>query len=296
MLSWPCQYWYLTSDLWPLTSDLWPDLCRVSVSISDQPYLVGIRAGSVLRAEEKQEVSCSALLQSYSQHLAFLWRVNGLQVNKLRETLGSLSHFCLTKVRQTDYKYWNMLLQVWEDLSPQVVSDQVVSSFSYSPALSDQSLECCVVNSTHQQSSITTFSVTSNPTLVKLNRLEVSHNKILWVPFDAKQMGLSGKKNSFGEKSEGSSRNIYKYFGEYFYQSSHTRENKRKFNAEMLKPVTMALISESPSSKSVQCIVISLLIFVIKLHWTENVFIIFPTKKKSKKFCTEWKAECYFYW
>ena len=159
-----------------------------------------------------------------------------------------------------------MLLQVWEDLSPQVVSDQVVSSFSYSPALSDQSLECCVVNSTHQQSSITTFSVTSNPTLVKLNRLEVSHNKILWVPFDAKQMRLSGKKNSFGEKSEGSSRNIYKYFGEYFYQSSHTRENKRKFNAEMLKPVTMALISESPSSNSVQCIVISLLIFLIKLH------------------------------
>ena len=93
------------------------------------------------------------------------------------------------------------MVKVWEDLSPQVVSDQIVSSFSFVPALSDHSVECRVVNSTHHQSSLTTFSVSSNPTLVKLNRLEVSHNNILWVPFDAKQMKLSRKKSSFEEES-----------------------------------------------------------------------------------------------
>ena len=156
-------------------------------------------------------------------------------------------------------------LQVWEDLWPLVVSDQVISTFSYIPALKDNTVECSVLNTTHLQSSITRFSVSSNPTLVKLNRLEVSHNNILWVPFDAKQMKLSRKESSFEEKAEGPSRNIYNYFGEYFYKNSQTRENKRIFNAEMAQPITMALISASSSSNSVQCsMFVSLLIFLIK--------------------------------
>ena len=163
-----------------------------------------------------------------------------------------------------------MLLQVWKDLSPLVVSDQIISTFSYIPDTRDHTVECSVLNTTPLQSSITTFSVTSNPTLVKLNRLEVSHNNILWVPFDAKQMKLSGKESSFEEETKDEpSRNIYNYFGEYFYKNSHARENKRNFKAEMAQPITMALISESPSlnSNSVQCIVTSiLLIFLINLH------------------------------
>ena len=159
-----------------------------------------------------------------------------------------------------------ILLQVWKDLSPLVVSDQIISTFSYIPATRDHTLECSVLNTTHLQSSITTFSVTSNPTLVKLNRMEVSHNNILWVPFDAKQMKLSRKENSFEEETEEPSRNIYNYFGEYFYQNSHTRENKRNFNAELAQPITMALISESSSSNSVHnCIIVSILVFIIKL-------------------------------
>ena len=135
------------------------------------------------------------------------------------------------------------------------------------PAMRDHTVECSVLNTTHLQSSIITFSVTSNPTLVKLNRLEVSHKNILWVPFDAKQMKLSGKESSFEEETKDEpSRNIYKYFGEYFYKNSHARENKRNFNAEMAQPITMALISESSSTtNSVQCILVSLLIFIIKL-------------------------------
>ena len=158
-----------------------------------------------------------------------------------------------------------MLLQVWRDLSPLVVSDQIISTFSYIPATRDHTLECSVLNNTHLQSSITTFSVTSNPTLVKLNRLEVSHNNILWVPFDAKQMKLSRKESSFEDETEEPSRNIYNYFGEYFYKNSHNRENKRNFNAEMAQPITMALISESSSSNSVQSIIVSILVFIIKL-------------------------------
>merc|ERR1712183_76371 len=98
----------------------------VSSAISERPYLVGIRAGSVLRAEEELQLSCSSILHGSSQRLTFLWRVNGLQV--------------------------------WKDLSPLVVSDQTVSTFSYIPAMRDQTLECSVLNTTHLQSSIITFS------------------------------------------------------------------------------------------------------------------------------------------
>ena len=158
-----------------------------------------------------------------------------------------------------------ILVQVWEDLSPLVVSDQTISTFSYIPAMRDHTVECCVLNTTHLQASITTFTVTSNPTLVKLKRLEVSHKSILWVPFDAKHMKLSKKESHFEEQTEGPSRNIYNYLGEYFYKDSHVRENKRNFNAEMAQPITMALISESSSTNSVQCIIVSILIFIIKL-------------------------------
>ena len=44
-----------------------------------------------------------------------------------------------------------ILVQVWEDLSPLVVSDQTISTFSYIPAMRDHTVECCVLNTTHLQ-------------------------------------------------------------------------------------------------------------------------------------------------
>ena len=75
------------------------DLMNISVPLSEKPYLVGIRSGSVLRTEERLDLTCSFSSENVSQPDTFTWRVNGLSV--------------------------------WSDLSPMLVSDQEVSSYSY---------------------------------------------------------------------------------------------------------------------------------------------------------------------
>ena len=71
----------------------------VSVPLYERPYLVGIRSGSVLRTEERLDLTCSSFSRNLSHSDTFTWRVNGQSV--------------------------------WSDLSPILVSDQAVSSYCY---------------------------------------------------------------------------------------------------------------------------------------------------------------------
>ena len=129
----------------------------------------------------------------------------------------------------------------------------------------DSSVSCSVRGVT----SLLSFSVTTDPALVSLQRTEVSHSsqdsEILWVPFDIKATKLTRLKASYEEEEE-DSRDIYNYLGENFYKTSHNRrESKRSFNTDLFQPVTMALVSQSPSSHSAFNISLFLLTFLIKL-------------------------------
>ena len=117
-------------------------------------------------------------------------------------------------------------------------------------------------------SSTVSFSVTNNPRLLTLQRTELSHatkhNKIVWVPFDVNKMKLSKQEASYEyEEKEEHQRDIYKYFN--LQTNQNRRENKKIFNAEMFQPVTMALVSKSPSSQSFHSISLIFLIFLIKI-------------------------------
>ena len=128
-------------------------------------------------------------------------------------------------------------------------------------------MECSVRGVT----SILSFSVASNPRLLTLQRTELSHatkqNKIVWVPFDIKKMRLSRQETSYeDEDDEENPKDIYKYLNLNLYKSSHNRrENKRIFNAEMFQPVTMALVSKSPSSSSFHPSSLILIFYLIKI-------------------------------
>merc|ERR1712126_349862 len=95
--------------------------------------------------------------------------------------------------------------EVFEDKHPMMISDQIVSTYQYSPRIEDYNLKC----GTENNFASLQFSVeNNNPVLVQLQKLETSdNNRFVWIPFDAR----NSKHDTSAEEDDAVAtfRNIY---------------------------------------------------------------------------------------
>ena len=186
---------------------------------------MGMRPDSLISLDKTVLLTCSVNIRQFEnvQNISIKWKVNDKEV--------------------------------LEDKHPMMISDQIVSTYQYSPRIEDINLKC----GTENNFASLKFSVeNNNPILVQLQKLETSdNNRFVWIPFDASNSKLDDNSAEEEEDAVATFRNIYEVMDHEHYSPQAASQmisspiigsyHEDNIDVELLRPRTMALTSRSSS-------------------------------------------------